>query len=114
MTGQRIAGYSPRLAKVNIYVGNLALAVTEAELRQAFTAFGQVVSVNLMNDDYIGSRRRRSYAFVEMALKSEGEAAVKGLDGQMLGGQAISVQEALPLSHHANMPSSHSKFRQRS
>jgi RNA recognition motif-containing protein len=114
MTGQRIAGYSPRLAKVNIYVGNLSLIVTEAELRQAFTAFGQVVSVNLMNDGYIGSRQSRVYAFVEMALKSEGEAAVKGLDGQTLGGQAISVQEALPLSPHPSGPPNHNKFRHRS
>ena len=85
MSEQRIAGYSPRSTTAYLYIGNLALAVTEDELRLAFGAFGQVVSINLMNDAYIGSRQPRAYAYVEMALKSQGEAAVHGLDGKILG-----------------------------
>jgi len=40
---------------MNIYVGNLPLDITEDELRQEFTPFGQVISVSVMNDKYIGS-----------------------------------------------------------
>ena len=39
---------------MNIYVGNLSLEVTEEELRREFMAFGEVISVTIMSDKYIG------------------------------------------------------------
>ncbi|MFC1993207.1 RNA recognition motif domain-containing protein [Chloroflexota bacterium] len=96
---------------MNIYVGNLSLAVTEAELRREFTAFGQVISVSVMNDKYIGSGQPRGYGFVEMASKSEGEAAIVGLDGGMLKGRSLSVIEALPLSDSRGSGSGSSRIR---
>ena len=83
---------------MNIYVGNLSLTVTETELRQEFTYFGQVISINIMNDKYIGSGQQRGYAFVEMTSKPEGEAAIIALNGKSLKGRVLSVIEALPLS----------------
>ena len=44
---------------MNIYVGNLSLEVTEEELRQEFITFGEVISVTIMNDKYIGSGQSR-------------------------------------------------------
>ena len=82
---------------MNIYVGNLFLEVTEAELRQQFAAFGEVLSVSIMNDKYIGSGQTRGYAFVEMSSKAEGAAAVAGLKGKRLRNRVIEVVEALPL-----------------
>ena len=38
---------------MNIYVGNLSLEVTEEELRQEFMAFGEVISITIMNNKYI-------------------------------------------------------------
>jgi RNA recognition motif-containing protein len=35
---------------MNIYVGNLAFAVTEADLRAAFEAYGTVDAVRLITD----------------------------------------------------------------
>jgi len=87
-----------RVAKINIYVGNLSLDVTEEELRREFMAFGEVIAVVIMNDKYIGSGQTRGYGFVEMASKSEGEAAITSLKGKKLRNQAIDVVEALPLS----------------
>ncbi len=83
---------------MNIYIGNLSLEVTEGELRQEFIAFGQVESVSIMNDKYIGSGQLRGYGFVEMTSKSEGEAAIKSLQGKRLRDRLINVIEALPLS----------------
>ena len=83
---------------MNIYVGNLSLELTEAELRQEFIAFGQVISASIMSDKYIGSGQTRGYAFVEMASRSEGEAAITGLNGKTLKSRVLSVIEALPLS----------------
>jgi RNA recognition motif-containing protein len=83
---------------MNIYVGNLSLEVTEGELRQEFMAFGEVLSVTVMNDKYIGSGQSRGYAFVEMPSQSEGKAAIAALDDKTLRHMTINVIEALPLS----------------
>jgi RNA recognition motif-containing protein len=82
---------------MNIYVGNLPLEVTGDELRQKFMAFGEVISVAIMNDKYIGSGQPRGYAFVEMPSQSEGKAAITALNDETLGHMTISVVEALPL-----------------
>ncbi len=51
---------------MNIYVGNLSLTVTEAELRSEFIPFGTVTSVTLMNDAHFGSGQPRGYGYIEM------------------------------------------------
>lgn len=79
---------------MNIYVGNLSREATEQELRQAFEAFGQVTSVNIIKDRYSGEPR--GFGFVEMATKSEAQAAINGLNGTSLGERTISVNEARP------------------
>jgi RNA recognition motif-containing protein len=81
---------------MNIYVGNLSPEVTEDELRQEFTAFGQVTSVNIIKDKYSG--RPRGFAFVEMPIVSEGQAAVAGLKGKTLDDRTLDVNEARPRS----------------
>ena len=83
---------------MNIYIGNLSLEVTEGELRQEFMAFGEVISVTIMNDKYIGSGQSRGYAFVEMPSQSEGKAAIAALNDKELRYMTINVIEALPLS----------------
>jgi len=83
---------------MNIYVGNLSLETTEDELRKEFTGFGEVISVTIMNDKYIGSGQPRGYGYVEMASKSEGAAAIANLEGKKMRNRVINVVEALPLS----------------
>ncbi len=79
---------------MNIYVGNLSRDVTEEELRQEFTAFGQVTSVSIIKDRYSG--QSRGFGFVEMAEKAEAQAALTGLKGKVLKGRTIDVSEARP------------------
>jgi len=81
---------------MNIYVGNLSYEVTEEELRQEFEAFGEVTSVNIITDKYSG--RPRGFGFVEMTSKSEGEAAITGLNGKTLKDRALAISEARPRS----------------
>jgi RNA recognition motif-containing protein len=94
---------------MNIYVGNLSLDVTEEELRQVFIIFGEVISVAIMDDRYIGSGQLRGYGYVQMASKSEGQAAVIGLHEKSLRGQIIRVVEALPLSDNGHNKLAYSK-----
>jgi len=82
---------------MNIYVGNLALETTADELRREFTEFGEVISVTVMNDRYIGSGQPRGYGYVEMASKTEGAAAIAHLEGKKLRNRVVKVVEALPL-----------------
>jgi len=85
-----------------VYVGNLALEVTEEELRQQFVPFGEVISVTIMNDKYIGSGQTKGYGFVEMPSKAQGETAVAALNGKSLRHRTVDVVLALPLSDNEN------------
>jgi len=79
---------------MNIYVGNLSRDVTEDDLRQAFEAFGQVSSVNIIKDRFTGESR--GFGFVEMPARTEAKDAITGLNSQDIKGQAVSVNEARP------------------
>ena len=79
---------------MKIYVGNLAFDVTEDELSAEFGTYGKVESVAVPADRISG--RPRGFAFVEMALKSEAEAAITGLNGKTLGDRTIVVNESRP------------------
>ena len=83
---------------MNIYVGNLSLEITEEELRQEFIAFGEVISVTIMSDKYIGSGQSRGYGFVEMPSVSEGQAAISALNGKTLKDRMLTVNAARPRS----------------
>jgi len=80
-----------------LYVGNLSLDITEDILKNLFRPFGEVLSVAIMNDKYIGSGQPRGYGYVEMASKSSGETATAGLKGTVIRGRIINIVEALPL-----------------
>jgi RNA recognition motif-containing protein len=81
-------------SKMNIYVGNLSHDAAEDDLRQAFEAFGEVSSINIIRDKFSGESR--GFGFVEMPTKSEADAAIAGLNGQDLKGRAVNVNEARP------------------
>jgi RNA recognition motif-containing protein len=79
---------------MNIYVGNLPYSVTEDELRNAFAAFGEVNSVNLITDRDTG--QSKGFAFVEMADNASADAAIKGLNDTAMGGRNLKVNQAKP------------------
>ncbi len=79
---------------MKIYVGNLSYEVTEEDLRQEFGAFGEVASANIITDKFSG--RPKGFGFVEMASKSEAEAAITGLNGKTLKDRTIVVNESRP------------------
>jgi RNA recognition motif-containing protein len=79
---------------MKIYVGNLSYEVTEDEISAEFGTFGKVESVSIPTDRISG--RPRGFAFVEMASKSEAEAAITGLNGKTLKERTIVVNESRP------------------
>ena len=79
---------------MNIYVGNLSYDTRDAELNDAFAAFGTVTSARVVMDRY--TDRSRGFGFVEMANDEEAKAAISQLDGTSLQGRDIKVNEARP------------------
>lgn len=74
-----------------LYVGNLPFTAYEEEVRGLFSTFGEVQSVNLINDRETG--RPRGFGFVEM--NDEGAlAAIEALDGKDFQGRNLRVNEA--------------------
>ena len=79
---------------MNIYVGNLSRDVNDDDLKQAFSAFGQVTSAAVIKDKFSGESR--GFGFAEMPAKAEADAAIAGLNGKDLKGRALNVNEARP------------------
>ena len=77
-----------------IYVGNLARAATEADLRNAFGQHGNVAEVSIVTDRETG--RSRGFAFVEMPDSQEAANAMKALNLAEISGRSITVNEARP------------------
>jgi len=75
-----------------LYIGNLAFQTTEDTLRDAFARHGQVVEVKLVSDRETG--RSRGFGFVSMGSDDEARKAMTALDGSMLDGRSLRVNEA--------------------
>ena len=82
----------------NIFVGNLDITVTEQQLRDVFSPTGTVESVTIVVDRDTGEPR--GIAFVEMSQPAEANATIAALDGKILNGRPIRVNEARPKLHH--------------
>lgn len=76
---------------MNIYVGNLSSETTEDDLRQAFEAFGQVISIKFLRDRVTGESN--GFGFVGMPISDEGQTAISELNGKDLKGHTIKVEE---------------------
>ncbi len=79
---------------MNIYVGNLSFEVTDDELRQLFSAYGEVESASVVKDRFSGESR--GFGFVEMPAKKDADAAIAALNGTDVKGRTITVNEAKP------------------
>lgn len=75
-----------------LYVGNLAWAVTDQDLQDAFAEAGTVDSSQVIIDR--ATNRSRGFGFVEMASDEAAEAAIKNLNGRDIKGRPIRVNEA--------------------
>ncbi len=82
----------------NIYVGNLSYEATDDDLRTAFEQYGQVTSVNIIQDRETG--RSRGFAFVEMSDGTEAKQAIEKLDLTDIAGRRVTVNEARPRQEH--------------
>jgi RNA recognition motif-containing protein len=76
---------------MDIYVGQLPYNVDESELKELFTEFGEIASVNLIMDRFSG--RSKGFGFIDMPNNSEADKAIKSLNKSMLKGREIKVNQ---------------------
>ena len=79
---------------MKIYVGNLAYGVTDDDIREVFSASGEVTSASVIKDRFSGESK--GFGFIDMPNESEANAAVKALNEQPLNGRNMRVNEARP------------------
>ncbi len=79
---------------MDIYVGNLAYATTDEDLRGFFAAYGTVSSARVCVDRMTG--RSKGFGFVEMPNNEEAQAAITAMNGREVDGRALRVNESQP------------------
>ncbi|NTW54163.1 MAG: RNA-binding protein [Chlorobaculum sp.] len=79
---------------MNIYIGNLPYSVTDGDLRDKFSEFGQVHSANIISDKFSG--RSKGFGFVDMPNDAEAREAIEAMNEKDFKGRTIKVNEARP------------------
>lgn len=77
---------------MKIAVGNLIYNMTEIELRNLFSPFGQVLSARIITDQY--TRQSKNLGYVEMAIREDGRTAIKILNGKEINNRCLIVKKA--------------------
>lgn len=77
-----------------LYVGSLPYSTTEDELKDLFSAYGAVDSVRIITDKFTG--QSKGFGFVEFANGDDAEKAVEGMNGKVLNGRTLIVNDARP------------------
>jgi RNA recognition motif-containing protein len=79
---------------MKLYVGNLSKQVTDAQLNDLAVPYGTLVSANVATERSGGESK--GFGFIEFSNDDEARAAITGLDGRDVNGQALKVAEAKP------------------
>ena len=79
---------------MNIFVSNLGFHLESEDLKGYFAAYGEVSSAKVVTDR--DTNKSKGFGFVEMTNDSEGEKAIKELNGSMVDGRSMKVDVARP------------------
>ena len=79
---------------MKLYVGNLSKQITDAQLNDLAVPFGELLSATVATERSSGESK--GFGFVEFANEDAARAAIAGLDGKDVNGQALKVNEARP------------------
>lgn len=75
-----------------LYVGNLTFSTTEHVLRDAFASIGEVTEATVVSDRETG--RSRGFGFVVMGTDELAQQAISQMNGFVLDGRPLRVNEA--------------------
>jgi len=71
-----------------LYVGNLTYSVTDKQLEELFSEYGEVKEVRVIE--------RKGFGFVEMGSPEEAEKAMDALNETDFEGRTLRIDEARP------------------
>ncbi len=78
---------------MKLHIGNISKDVSDTELTELVNPFGVTTSVEIVRNP---EGLSKGFGFVEYGDESHARAAITGLDGKDLRGQALKVSEAKP------------------
>jgi len=79
---------------MNIYVGNLSWTMTDDDLSNLFTQYGNVSSAKILKDKMNG--RSKGFGFVEMEDEEAAKTAISNLNETEVQGRKLIVNESQP------------------
>ena len=82
-----------------VYVGNLPFSVSEEDLKELFSSYGEISEVSLITDKFSG--RSKGFGFVTFANKEDAEKAISEMNEKDVQGRALKVSEAKPMDPDA-------------
>jgi|SRR6185503_1989455 len=80
------------MSSTRLYVGNLSFHAQNDAVREAFSKHGTVTDVHVVTDRESG--RSRGFGFVTMSTPDEATSAIAAMNGAMLDGRPLKVNEA--------------------
>ena len=82
------------MSNMKLFVGGLPYSTTSDELKQHFSAAGNVLSAQVITDKFSG--RSKGFGFVEMGTAEEAAKAIEMFNNADFGGRNLAVNEARP------------------
>ena len=77
---------------MKLFIGSLPYNITESELTEMFSSYGNVVSAKLVMDHF--TEQSKGFGFVEMASRGEGHKAMEDLNGKEYKHRRLVCNEA--------------------
>lgn len=82
-----------------LFVGGLEWGVTDEDLQQLFSQFGDIEEAVVIKDKFSG--KSKGFGFVTFTNDDDADKAVKEMDGSEFKGRKIAVNEARPMQPRA-------------
>jgi RNA recognition motif-containing protein len=95
-----------------LYVGNLPYSMSEDDLRNLFSQYGEITNVTLIIDRMSG--RSKGFGFVEFATDEEATAAAEATNNMEFDGRALVVNVARPQAPREDRGGFRPRFNDRS
>ena len=72
-----------------LFVGGFPLEITELELVQRLSLYGEVATFKIVRDKK--TRLCKGYAFIEVTSLADAEQIMEGLDGTLIDGKELTI-----------------------
>jgi len=89
----------------NLYVGNLDYSVTDTQLAELFSQYGDVISLSVMDE--------RGFGFIELDKEEDAQRAIEELNDTEFAGRKLVVNEARPRTENTDRGKGRGKGRAR-